>query len=128
MSVELTPKTVGRAVLAGLLGLSAAGAMAASPSEVVVSQGSQDLRSVEVKVADLNLSNAYDRDTLAIRIDHAARAVCDVNGGSKIDKLPDAVACVSQARSGAADQLEARGYSARLALAEYDARHAGVKE
>ncbi|AKH44057.1 UrcA family protein [Altererythrobacter atlanticus] len=128
MSVNRIPHYLGRAALAGILGLSASAAMAGGKSELVVSEPSTDLRSVEVQVSDLDLSTAYDRGTLAIRIEGAAREVCDVNAGSKIDRLPDATACLTQARAGAADQLEARGYSARLALAEYDARNGIVKE
>lgn len=118
---------LGRHVLAGLAGLSASAALAGQP-QLLVSDSSADQRVVRVEVADLDPASAYDRQTLAIRIDKAARHVCDVTSASKLDRLPDARACLAQARSGAADQLEARGLQAYLALAEHDARQAALRE
>lgn len=110
------PARVGRAALAGLIGLCATGALAATPENatpenatVVVSPSTGDARSVEVRVSDLNLADAYARETLAIRIDRAAKKVCDVQSGSALDRLPSARECVDRAQSGAFAQLAARG-------------------
>lgn len=92
-------------LIAGFAVLMAAPAMAADDSELVVSQPSGDLRVMEVKVGDLDLTSAYDRDTLEIRINRAADYVCDVNDGSKLDRLPDARECLDRARAGAMAQL-----------------------
>ncbi len=99
----------GAAILAAcLIGLTATAPAFADSSEVLVQQP-HDRNAVVVETADLDLANAYDRDTLQIRIDNAARAVCDINGGSKIDKLPDARACFDAARQSAVSQLAASG-------------------
>lgn len=108
---------LGRALLLGAIALSATAASAASDQQVVTAQHTQDLRSVSVRVADLNLDRAQDRNLLAIRVDNAARSVCDVNEGSKLDKLPRAQACLAQARSGALAQLGVRGQTASAVLA-----------
>ncbi|WP_137679908.1 UrcA family protein [Aurantiacibacter suaedae] len=96
---------------ASLIGMAAMAPAFASDGEVLVSQ-SLDHSAVVVDTADLDLTTAYDRDTLQIRIDNAARAVCDINGGSKIDRLPDARACFNGARESAMSQLAARGVPA----------------
>ena len=102
----------GAAILAAsLIGLTAPAPAFADNSEVLVNQ-SLDRNAVVVETADLDMTSAYDRDTLQIRIDNAARAVCDINGGSKIDKLPDARACFDAARDSAVSQLAARGVPA----------------
>lgn len=98
-----------RALMVGLAALVAAPALAVDDSELVVSPQGGDVRMVEVRIGDLDLTSAYDRDTLEIRIDRAARAVCDVNKGSKLDQLPDARQCVDQAREGAMAQVAVRG-------------------
>ncbi|MEN7538550.1 UrcA family protein [Aurantiacibacter flavus] len=97
--------------VAGLLGMTAMAPAFASDGEVLVSQ-SLDHNAVVIETADLDLTSAYDRDTLQIRIDNAARTVCDINGGSKIDRLPDARACFNDARESAVSQLAARGVPA----------------
>lgn len=107
-------RRVGRAIVAGLLGLSAAAAMASgepsSGSEVVVSKASDESRSVRVYLSDLDFATRSDRDLLALRVNRAAERVCDVlGGGSAMDKLPGARACVEEARDNALAQLEARG-------------------
>ncbi len=109
-------RVLGCTLAAGLLGLGATAAVAAE-AEVVVSHRQADSRSIDVKVADLDLTRSYDQRTLAIRIDNAARAVCDVNAGSTLDGLPRARACVSQAQAGALAQLDARGLNATAAVA-----------
>ncbi|MBC7158856.1 MAG: UrcA family protein [Porphyrobacter sp.] len=105
------PARLGRAALAGLIGLCATGALAATPENatLVVSPQTGDTRSIEVRVSDLNLADAYARETLAIRIDRAAKKVCDVQSGSTLDRLPSARECVDRAQSGAFAQLAARG-------------------
>lgn len=105
------PARLGRAALAALIGLCATGALATSPENatLVVSPPTGDTRSVEVRVSDLNLADAYARETLAIRIDRAAKKVCDVQSGSTLDRLPSARECVDRAQSGAFAQLAARG-------------------
>jgi UrcA family protein len=105
---------LGRALACGLFGLCATGAIAgdrtADTGEVVVSQRpSSDTRSVAIRVSDLDLRDAYAQRTLELRIDAAAREVCDVNAGSEIDKLPRAQTCLAAAREGALAQLQARG-------------------
>jgi len=109
---------MGRAAVAGLLGLCATGALAASDPELLVSQPQNgDTRAVAVRVSDLNLADAHAQRTLALRLDRAAREVCNMYAGSEIDKLPSARTCLDEARAGAIAQLEARGVPARLAAA-----------
>ena len=105
------PARLGRAALAGLIGVCATAVVATTPdnSTVVVSSQADDTRSVEVRVSDLNLADAYARETLAIRIDRAAKKVCDIQSGSALDRLPSARECVDRAQSGAFAQLDARG-------------------
>lgn len=105
-----------RAVLAASIGLCATAAYAAGEPPVVVTQPARDAAAVAVRVSDLNLSTASDRDLLAIRIDNAARQVCDVNGGSRLDRLPGARACLSDAHSSALAQLGVRGATAAAVL------------
>jgi UrcA family protein len=108
-----TAHLLGRAAVAGLLGLCATGALAASDPEFVVSQRpSGDTRGVEVRVADLNLNDTHAQRTLAIRVERAAREVCDMYAGSELDKMASARACLAEARDGALAQLEARGLPA----------------
>jgi len=96
-------------LVAGLLSLGLAAPAIASDSEVVVNRGA-DTRMIEVRYSDLDLNTAYDRDTLEIRINNAAEAVCDINGGSRqMDNLPEAKACFEQAKQGAIAQLASRG-------------------
>lgn len=97
----------GRAMLAGLVALTASGALAAAEPRLLVS--GQDARTVPVSLSGLDLTRAYDRATLTIRIERAASRVCDVNGGSKLDGGPDALACLAQARAGAILQLARLG-------------------
>lgn len=109
---NLTKAPRGAALFAAsLIGMTAMAPALANDGEVLVRQ-SLDLNSVVVETADLDLTSAYDRDTLQIRIDKAARTVCDINGGSKIDRLPDARACFDAARQNAVSQLAARGVPA----------------
>jgi UrcA family protein len=112
MPTTNTTRIAGRALLAGLLGLGASAALAAADPEMVVSDNPGNARTVAVEVADLDLTRAYDRDTLAIRIANAAREVCDVHDGSKLDKQAGANACLAQARAAALAQLESRGLNA----------------
>ena len=98
-------------VAASLIGLTAMAPAFASDGEVLVRQA-LDHSAVVIETADLDMTSAYDRDTLQIRIDNAARTVCDINGGSKIDRLPDARACFDSARENAVSQLAARGVPA----------------
>jgi UrcA family protein len=112
MPTTNTTRIAGRALLAGLLGLGAGAALAAADPEMVVSDNPGNARTVAVEVADLDLTRAYDRDTLAIRIANAAREVCDVHDGSKLDKQAGANACLAQARAEALAQLESRGLNA----------------
>jgi UrcA family protein len=113
-----TAHAVARAALCGLLGLCATGALAASDPEMVVShQSHPDSRAVEVRVSDLNLADADAQRQLAIRVDRAARQVCDIYAGSELDKLPRAQTCRTEARAGALAQLEARGVPAAARLA-----------
>jgi UrcA family protein len=109
--------TFARAALAVSAGLCATAAFAAADPTVVITQHSRDVTAVKVRVSDLNLSTATDRDLLAIRIDNAARAVCDVNGGSRLDRLPNARTCLSDAHSSALAQLGVRGQTASAVLA-----------
>lgn len=102
------PRLAGRTVLAGLVAIAAAnGALAASDAQLLVS--GHDARTVPVSLSGLDLANSYDRATLNIRIDRAAQRVCDVHGGSKLDGGPDALACLTQAKAGAATQLARLG-------------------
>lgn len=99
----------GAAILAAsLIGLTATAPAFADNSEVLVQQP-HDRNAVVIETADLDMTSAYDRDTLQIRINNAARTVCDINEGSKVDKLPDARACFDAARESAVSQLAARG-------------------
>ncbi|MFC4257141.1 UrcA family protein [Altererythrobacter xixiisoli] len=109
-------RVLGCTITAALLGLGATSA-AAAEADVTVSHKQADSRSINIQVADLDLSRSYDQRTLAIRIDNAARAVCDVNAGSTLDGLPRARACVSNAQAGALAQLDARGLNATAAVA-----------
>ena len=103
----------GAAILAAsLIGLTAMAPAFANDGEVLVRQA-LDHNTAVVEAGDLDLTSTYDRDTLQIRIDNAARAVCDINGGSKIDRLPDARACFDAARQNAVSQLAASGVPAR---------------
>jgi len=112
-----TAHLLGRAAVAGLLGLCATGALAANDPELVVSQRpNSDTRAVAVQVSDLNLTDAQAQRRLAIRVDRAAREVCDIYAGSELDKLPSAQTCLGEARDAAFAQLEARGLP-RAALA-----------
>lgn len=108
---------MGRAMLAGLLAVTATGVMAASQPQLVVSSQDANARTIAVRTAGLNLADAHDQRTLQIRIERAARAVCDVNGGSKLDAAPDALACLADARTGALDQLHAQGFDVAPQLA-----------
>ena len=107
---------MGRAALGGVLTLCAAGALAADDAQMVVSPNG-DARSVEVRVSDLNLADAYSQRTLELRIDRAAHQVCNVHDGSRLNKLPGAVSCLTQARAGALAQLAANGVPAAQQLA-----------
>lgn len=89
---------------------------AAAAQDVVVSQPYQVVRTMHVKVADLDMSRASDRKTLDMRIEKAARRVCDVNRGSLLDHLPDARDCLTNARSGAMAQLAGNARAATLAV------------
>lgn len=103
-----------RFLAAGLLGLAFATPAMATDSDVVVNQN-LDTRMIEVKISDLDFSNSFDRDTLEIRINNAAEAVCDIAGGSKMmDRLPEAKACFAEAKKGAIAQLAARGVPAKV--------------
>lgn len=113
---EFAPK-MGRAVLAGLIAVSATGAMAAAQPQVVVSSHNDSSRTIAVRTAGLNLAQAHDQRTLQIRIERAAQRVCDVNAGSKLDAAPDALACLADARTGAVNQLRAQGYDVAPLLA-----------
>ena len=112
----------GGAIAAAVMALAASATFAAdrpqnSPaSDVIVSQQVGDTRSVRVSVSDLDMADAYDRETLAIRIDRAAKAVCDINRGSKLDRFTDANECLDRSLADAAQQLDAHGLrqSARM--------------
>lgn len=112
--IKYAPRA-GRAMMAGLFGLLASTAFAADyepagkDSDVVVSQSIGETRSISVPVGDLDMDDAYDRETLAIRIDRAAKRVCDINRGSKLDRLTDATECLEVSLAKAAAQLNARG-------------------
>ena len=95
-------------LVASLIGLAASGPALADSSEVLVRQ-SLDQNAIVISIADLDLASAYDRDTLQIRINRAARQVCDIADGSLNDDTPKARACFEQARQGAVSQLAARG-------------------
>ncbi len=98
-----------RVFAAGLLGLAFATPAMAGADEVVVNRAT-NARTIEVVYSDLDLTNAYDRDTLEIRINNAAEAVCDIVGGSRqMDNLPQAKACFAEAKQGALAQLASRG-------------------
>ncbi len=112
MSVTFLAR-LGAVATAGLIGFAASAALAGTDNEVIVSQHAPDARAMQVAVADLDLGTQYDRRTLAIRIDKAARQVCDVNEGSRLDGMPSALSCVDQARTGALAQLEQRGLDGR---------------
>lgn len=107
---------MGRALLLAAVGLGATAAFAASDPQVVAGRAG-DARSVAVTVSDLDLARPQDRDLLAIRVDNAARTVCDVHDSSRLDRLPAAQACLSDARSGALAQLGVRGSTAVAVLA-----------
>ena len=115
MPNPLSARMVGRLALTGAF-MFAVGATSAVAGEVVVSQGARDVRTIEVKVADLDLTRAYDRDTLEIRVNKAARRVCDVHGGSKLDRMADARGCVAEAKNGAMAQLAAGAHSGKIAV------------
>ena len=112
MPITLIAPTGARFLVAGLLGLAVATPALADQGDVLVSQHLLDQRSIAVEYGDLDLTSAYDRDTLQIRINRAARAVCDIAGGSKHDRLPEARACFEKARDNAVDQLAASGVPA----------------
>lgn len=109
----------GRTLAAGLLAFAAltGGAAAAAESEMIVNQRNPDLVTREVHVGDLDLASADGQRTLALRIDRAALAVCEVTRGSKLDRTPRALQCLDDARAGAVAQLDAKGYGASLAVA-----------
>ncbi len=98
-----------RILVASILGLALATPAMANDDALVVNR-TADTRMIEISYADLDLTNAYDRDTLEIRINNAAEAVCDIMGGSRqMDNLPSAKACFAEAKQGALAQLAARG-------------------
>lgn len=107
MPMNTHTRLAGRAIVAGLIALTASGALAAAEPRLLVS--GHDARTVPVSLSGLDLARAYDRATLTIRIDRAARRVCDVHGGSKLDGGVDALACLAQAKAGAAQQLARLG-------------------
>lgn len=109
-------KSLARAAFAASIGLCASVCYAAGEPPVTVTQPARDAAAVVVRVSDLNLSTASGRELLAIRINDAARQVCDVNGGSRLDRLPGARACLSDAHSGALAQLGVRGATAASVL------------
>lgn len=113
MPVKTFARLGGAAVVAAILGATAA--QAVSP-DVVITQHARDARSVAVTVSDLNLSTPADRDLLAIRVNNAARYVCDVHDSSRLDRLPSAQSCMADARSGALAQLGVRGATASAVL------------
>lgn len=113
---EFAPR-MGRAVLAGLIAVSTAGAVAAAQPQVVVSSHNDGARTIAVRTAGLNLAQAPDQRTLRLRIERAAQKVCDVNAGSKLDAAPDALACLADARTGAVNQLRAQGFDVAPLLA-----------
>jgi UrcA family protein len=105
-------RLAGRLALTAALGLAATGALAGEASDVLVSSAGSDTRMEEVRVADLNLTNADARSRLVTRIERAAERVCQFQAGSQIDKLPSAQACYQEARAGAFAQMDARGFAA----------------
>lgn len=107
MPMNTHTRLAGRSIVAGLIALTASGALAAPEPRLLVS--GQDARNVPVSLSGLDLARARDRATLTIRIDRAARQVCDVHGGSKLDGGADALACLTRAKDGAAQQLAQLG-------------------
>lgn len=104
------------AAVAALAAVSATGALANGDAQLIVSQHGNPARTIAVSMAGVDMDNARHRQNLDIRIERAARQVCDVNGGSKLDTLPDARACMADARAGAEQQLAAMGHGPALAL------------
>ena len=108
---------MGRVVLAAALALSATGAIAAGNSDLFVAgRTASDAHSITIAVQDLDLASTQGRNTLAIRVNNAAQAVCDIHDSSQLDRLSDAQACFQQARSSALAQLDSRGLGATAAL------------
>lgn len=87
----------------GFSALLALPAIAQVNSEVVVRD--HQPRTVAVKIHDLDLGSVRDRGTLLLRVNRAARAVCDMQHGSLFDRLPDARSCLREARAGALAQV-----------------------
>lgn len=115
-----TPQVLGRALVAGILGLTASAALAGGNDNLKVTAGGDVTRSVEVRISDLNLASASGQDRLTSRIADAARRACDVHSGSAIDRLPSARNCLAQARNGVLAQLDRRGITAPSRLANND--------
>ena len=97
--------------------IATSGAALAAGSEMIVNERAEDLVTREVRIGDLDLNNSRDQRTLALRVDRAALAVCDVTPGAKLDRTPQSLQCLDDARAGAIAQLDARGHRASVAIA-----------
>jgi UrcA family protein len=78
---------------------------AAAVSQAAFAQ-SDDVASMKVQYADLNLSSPAGAKAMLQRIDHAANAVCGPQSTSRIDRAARLYeTCVKQAISGSVRQL-----------------------
>ncbi len=87
-----TPKTLTLMAAAGLLAFTA-------PAYA-------DWRSLEVRVADLDLSSSAGQEELENRIDRAVKNVCRSNASKALSERRDVARCESEARSVAMDKAE----------------------
>lgn len=89
-------------------------------ASVPATAGTMTHRSVTVSHADLDLSNAAGRDTLARRISHAARQVCGTADARDLRGMADRNRCLVDARE------NATAYAAKVAVAKAPRQVAGL--
>lgn len=75
-------------------------------------------RTSEVRYDDLNLASAGGAKALTIRVERAAKRVCDANGDRSLDAAIEAKACTKIAIARAMPQVELALANAGTQLAE----------
>ncbi len=95
-----------------------AAAALASAAFVAIPAFADTLPSVEVRYADLHLTNASDAAILAARVNRAAKHVCSVGGDRSLKALSLAQACQKEAVARAMPQVELALANASTRVAE----------
>ncbi|KKC26986.1 UrcA family protein [Sphingomonas sp. SRS2] len=75
-------------------------------------------KSTEVRYDDLNLASADGAKALTVRVERAAKRVCDVNGDRSLDQAMESRTCAKIAVARAMPQVELALANAGTQLAE----------